>query len=68
MRPREKGLRDYVSGLENAREEGLAEGREEGIEQKTQETVLNMKAKGFDIKIIAECLNISEDKVKELLN
>ena len=64
IRLREKGLRDYISGVENAREEG----REEGIEQKTRETVLNMKAEGFDVKIIAKCLGITEDKVKDLLN
>jgi len=84
IRLREKGLRDYLSGLDNAkeegreegiaigekrgREEGIAIGEERGIEQKTRETVLNMNAKGFDIKTIAKCLGILEDKVKELLS
>ena len=71
---REKGLRDYISGLENAHDQGLEEGREEGIaigeehgiELKTREAALNMKAEGFDIKIIAKCLGISVAKVEEL--
>ncbi len=76
IRLREKGLRDYISGLENAhdqgrevgREEGIAIGEERGIEQKTREAALNMDAEGFDIKIIAKCLGISVAKVKELLS
>ena len=64
IRLREKGLRHYISGLENAHDQG----REEGKEQKTREAAQNMKAEGFDIKIIAKCLGISEAKIKELLN
>lgn len=63
---------ERINSIKIATEKGIAigeeRGREEGIEQKTREAVLNMKAEGFDIKIIAKCLGISEAKVKELLN
>ena len=60
---REKGLRDYVSGIETAREEGL----ELGIERKTRETALNMKADGLPNNIIAKYLGISESDVEAIL-
>ena len=43
IRLREKGLRDYISGLENAHDQG----REEGIESERKKNALNMKAEGF---------------------
>ncbi len=67
MRIREKGLRDYLSGLDNAKEEGREAGIAEGIEQKTREAALNMKAEGFNDKIIAKCLGITEQELEELL-
>ena len=57
-------MRDYISGLENA----LDQGREEGIEQKTREAAFNMKADGLPNSIIAKYLGISEAKVKELIS
>lgn len=72
IRLREKGLRDYISGLENAheegREEGIAIGEERGIEQKTREAALNMKTDGLPDAIIAKYLGITEDELKKLLN
>ena len=80
---REETKRDAASELINsnrvAREEVIAEGieigermgekrgRAEGIEQERKKNAVNMKAEGFDIKIIANCLNINEDEVRELL-
>ena len=68
IRLREKGLRDYISGLENAHDQGREEGREEGIESERRKNALNMKAKGLDSSFIAECLGISEAKVEELIS
>ena len=71
IRLREKGLRDYISGLENAhdkgREEGIAIGEERGIESERKKNALNMKAKGLDSSFITKCLGISETKVEEFL-
>ena len=64
IRLREKGLRDYISGLENAHEEG----REEAREQKTREAVHNMKADGLPNSIIAKYLGITEKELENILN
>ena len=64
IRIKEKATRDYASGMAGAKREG----REEGREEKTKEAAVNMKAKGFDNKLISECLNISEAEVEELLS
>ena len=60
MRIREKATRDFASAIQGA--------KDEGIEQKTREAAQNMKAKGLDNSFIAECLGISEEKLKELLS
>ena len=60
MRIREKATRDFASAIHGA--------KDEGIEQKTREAAQNMKAKGLDNSFIAECLGISEEKLKELLS
>ena len=76
---REETKRDHDSEVINTARLAREEGREEGIEigekrgisigakKKTRETALNMKAKGLDNKFIAECLNISEEDVENIL-
>ena len=75
----DKKMRDYYITLEETKRDidserinsikiATEEGREEGIESERRKNALNMKAEGFDIKIIAKCLGISEEKVKELLS
>ncbi len=70
LRIREKALMDYASDIKTAKDEGREEGREEergknALAMKTN--VHTMKAKGFDDKLIAECLGVTESEVKELL-
>lgn len=50
-----------------AEERGRAEGREEGRNRKAKEVALNMKAKGFDKALIADCLCISDEELENLL-
>ena len=52
---------------EEGREEGIEEGLELGIESERRKNALNMKAKGFDTSLIAECLGISEADVEAIL-
>lgn len=70
-RIRQNTINDHNSERTVAREEGFEEGREAGleagVEQKTREAAINMKSKGFDNKLISECLNISEKELGKLL-
>ena len=75
-RAREKYERDVGSEIAMARreskEEGLAEGFQKGEQkgklEERKQLALNMKSKGFDDNTIAQCLNISIDELKKLLN
>ena len=61
---------DYEWGLDCAHEDGLKEGlergREEGEKMKALETAKNLKTKGFDFSIIAECTGLSIETVGAL--
>ena len=63
-----RAYEDYLErvGVEKGREEGRKEGREEGREENGIATAKKMLQKGFDVKIISECVNLSEDKILEL--
>ena len=63
LRVREKALMDYASDMRTAKDEG----REEGREEERRKNALNMKAKEFDNKLIAECLGITEPEVEKLI-
>ena len=67
----EESRRDIDSERINAErlaeERGREEGREEGIAEERKKNVLNMKSKGFDNKLIAECLGITDVEVKAIL-
>ena len=59
-------------GLEKGLAEGLEKGKEEGLKEgkisEQREIAFNMKSKGFTNDMIADCLNISIDKLNELLS
>ena len=69
---------DYEWGLDCAHEDGLKEGleqglirgreegREEGEKMKAFETAKNLKTKGIDFSIIAECTGLSIETVGAL--
>ena len=59
----EQGLQQ---GLQQGLEQGLQQGLEKGRLEKLISIVGNMLAKGMDIKIIAECVNLPEDKDIEI--
>ena len=61
---------DRINMVRQAERRGLANGREEGIAEgaagKAAETAKNLKAKGIDSKIIAECTGLTAEQVAEL--
>ena len=67
---RQKWQRDYVSGIESARREGLEKGikrgikkgREEGLEQAARK----MKKEGIPLKNITRITGLSEERIKKL--
>ena len=63
MRIREKALLDYASDINTARGEGIGI----GVENERRKNAMNMKAEGFDTKVIAKCLGISEKEVEAIL-
>ena len=63
----EESRRDIDSERINAERLAEERGREEGIAEERRKNALNMKSKGFDNKLIAECLGITEGEVKAIL-
>ncbi len=59
-------LHDYDIMTE-AKEEGLAEGREEGAQQKAVEAARSFYANGASLELIAKSLNMTIEKVKEIV-
>lgn len=57
---REKGLRDYISSLDYAREQGRLEG--------LAEVAKNMLAMGMDLELIVQATGLAREKVEELKN
>ena len=58
----------WEEGMEEGREKGLKEGLEQGIEQGLRNIVCNMYARNYTIGQISSIAEISEEKVKEILN
>ena len=54
-------------GLEEGREQGLEEGRTSGIEEGLRMSVLGFHKNGISNDIIAKSLNMSEEKVAEII-
>ena len=50
-----------------AREKGFNEGIEKGIEKSKIEFVKNMYKKSFDISVIADITNLTEERIKEII-
>ena len=57
---------ERLEGREEGRMEGREEGREEGLKMKALETAKNLKTKGIDFTIIAECTGLSIETVGAL--
>ena len=73
---REKAIRDYYSGLDDARQEGvkqgLAQGREQGLAQGAQQekiaNILGMLREGIDISVIAKITSCSVAEIQQIAN
>lgn len=63
---REKGMQE---GIQQGMQEGIQQGMQQGIEQGIElaKKVINLSAKGFTKTEIAKKLNISENKIEEIL-
>ncbi len=57
---REKQIRDHISSVEYAREEG----REEGIQKEKKKVALKLLQGGMDFKTIKETTELSEEEIK----
>lgn len=65
----EEGLQQgFEKGIEEGIEKGVELGREESINKAYRDIVLTMSDKGYLVKEIADILNISLDKVQNILN
>ena len=60
---KEEGLQQ---GLEKGLEQGLQQGRAEGARQNALENAKRMKAKGYDIQIIADITQLSVEDIEKL--
>lgn len=65
---REKAIMDYNSAMSAERRIGYSEGREEGIEESRRGTALTMLENHLSMEMISECLGISADEVRPLIN
>ncbi len=77
---REKAIRDYYSGLDDAkqegvkqglaqgREEGLAQGREQGVQQEKIANIIGMLREGIDISVIAKITSCSAAEIQQIAN
>ena len=73
---REKAIRDYYSGLDEARQEGvrqgLAQGREQGLAAGAQQekiaNILGMLREGIAIPVIAKITSCSEAEIQRIAN
>ena len=69
---REKAIRDYYSGLDDAKQEGvkqgLAQGREQGVQQEKIANIIGMLREGIDISVIAKITSCSEAEIQQIAN
>ena len=65
---RQKALRDHISAIEGAREQGRLEGRERGRLEGRVEVARNMLAMGLDVELIAQATGLAREKLEELKN
>ena len=48
-------------------EQGMAKGLEQGKQEIRSKIVRNMKEQGFSVEVIAECVGLSPEEVKEII-
>jgi len=64
----QKGKQEGIQkGIQEGIQKGRQAGRQEGELQKNRQTIINMDEKGFNINLIAQVLEVSEDFVKTVL-
>ncbi|ACL22706.1 Rpn family recombination-promoting nuclease/putative transposase [Desulfitobacterium hafniense] len=67
---REKGIRDHLSAMDNAKtegiEQGLAQGIAQGIERGKTEIALSMLKKGLSLNMIAEITDLPIEQIEEI--
>ena len=66
LEAREKQVRDHISSVEYAREEGREEGHLKGEQEGIQKVALRLLQKGFDFKVIKETTELSEEEIKTI--
>ena len=69
---REKAIRDYYSGLDDARQEGVKQGLAQGLAQGAQQekiaNILGMLREGIDISVIAKITSCSVAEIQQIAN
>ena len=69
---REKAIRDYYSGLDDARQEGVKQGLAQGLAQGAQQekiaNILGMLREGIDISVIAKITFCSVAEIQQIAN
>lgn len=60
---REKGKRDWISGIKKAEKRGI----EQGIEQERRSIAEKLLAKGIDVSEVAEMTELPESEILKLL-
>ena len=77
---REKAIRDYYSGLDDAKQEGIAIGEErgeergrklglaQGVQQEKMANILGMLREGIDMAVIAKITSCSIEEIQQIAN
>ena len=65
---REKAIRDYYSGLDEARQEGVQQGLEQGAQQEKIANIIGMLREGIDISVIAKITSCSAAEIQHIAN
>ncbi len=81
---REKAIRDYYSGLDDAKQEGIEigekrgeergrkmgieQGLAQGVQQEKIANILGMLREGIDISVIAKITSCSEAEIQQIAN
>lgn len=63
---REKAIRDEISAMAGAREEGRQEGKKEGRKEAKREYAKKMLAKKIDINLIIEITGLTKEEIENL--
>ena len=63
---REKAIRDYYSGLDDARQEGVKQGLAQGAQQEKIANILGMLREGIDISVIVRITSYSVEEIQRI--